>query len=76
MSLVHDRTDDGFNFVASGEYRPPDAVKESEIGSGRYVYSLVAQQQFCNPEDQGDVIVCYNFANTLTQYERMMKILP
>ena len=37
VSLVCGRTDDGFNFVASGEYRPPGAVKVSEIGPGRYL---------------------------------------
>ena len=51
VSLVCGRTDDGFNFVASGEYRPPGAVKVSEIGPGRYVYSLGAEQKFCYPED-------------------------
>lgn len=52
VSLVHGRTDDGFNFVASGEYRPPGTVEVSEIGPGRYVYGLGAEQKFCNPEEE------------------------
>lgn len=52
VSLVHGRTDDGFNFVASGEYRPPGAVEVLEIGPGRYVYGLGEEQKFCNPEEE------------------------